>query len=129
LALRRWIRPLHAGSFSDVPRRDARRAPRDGIEGDPRRRSVGVIRQKFSGGARAAAALFGTRIAAGTKDDRPASGDRKPPDWIAELDDEEGIDEFELAMRSGLDEALEERIGEPVVSRRRFADPIVERSR
>jgi hypothetical protein len=77
-----------------------------------------VIRQRFSGGARAAAALFGTRIAAGSREGRPEGGDRKPPDWIAELDEEEGIDEFELAMRSDLGEAVEERTGEPLVARR-----------
>jgi hypothetical protein len=69
---------------------------------------------RFSGGARTAAGLLGTRIAAGARfEERPEGGDRKPPDWLSELDDHDGVDGFELAMYSELGEVLAARIGRP----------------
>lgn len=52
----------------------------------------------WAGGGRLLAALFGTRIAAGsTERESPATRAPSEPDWVSELDEYEGVDGFWLA--------------------------------
>ena len=67
--------------------------------------------RRFSGAARAAAALIGIRIAAGRdrEESLEARYDR-PPDWLSELDEYEDGDELSRALYSPLGEMIEARI-------------------
>jgi hypothetical protein len=67
--------------------------------------------RRFSGTARAAAALIGIRIAAGRdRESRFEPRDEWPPDWLLDLDEYEDGDELSRALYSPLDEMIEERI-------------------
>jgi hypothetical protein len=68
--------------------------------------------RRFGRGAVAAAGWFGTRIAAEPgPTGRQSALDRKPPDWLVELDDREGCDELFVALHCDLDQVLEARFG------------------
>jgi hypothetical protein len=66
--------------------------------------------------ARAAAALIGFRVAAGgIGGGANPPADAEPPEWLADLDDHEGLDEIWYALYGPLDYMLEARIapGDP----------------
>ena len=72
---------------------------------------------KFSGAAKAAAALIGIRIAAGDRQPRTVEMKRERPAWIAELDEQDQDDQLWLALHSPLDQLHEARIAPASESR------------
>jgi hypothetical protein len=67
--------------------------------------------RRFSGAARAAAALIGIRIAAGrARKSHFEPREDRPPDWLSELDEYEDADVLSRALYSPLDEMIEARI-------------------